>query len=793
MRIKNLKYSIFIAGFSLFIVTAFQPPPFQHLKKPFHASNTNLYAIDTSPSEKFDLDVALFLGGVAFDAYVEPPANSSRWERGSKGMNVAFLSNAFTRNLYKGLVEVTPLSCSGLPDDQSLLEGALTGSGVDAAILVAAVEGQWKEDIELLKKQYHEGIFELSGATHIGRSSTAWANIDEKQSNAHKKKTGKALPFHVKKDWFKDASAIWPEEDPFYLYVQDPENVQLLFTLLDDDVIGEGKAVGSTYVALRKLLPPMAKYSQDKILERASEEVLQRLNGKNIESTKIDEEIAKAVNREISPWEGELSLTSKPRIKNKNGQVALGVTAGAMVLGPAGAAVGGAIASQYEGRIKGKINLRLRYLPIPQSITVPYQGNHQITGGMPGINWGCLYEEYLAKQNGKEREDKLSRVQMTDLEHCFFIEHEVTGCSCGVYRSLQNKLIIVSFRGTCTPIDLVTDASVVQTPWIEGENPTDLTAKVHVGFRKSMNSISRRLKELLIASVAPGDNISEYDMLVTGHSLGGALATLFVADIGEFGLDAGRGLPQQAASDPWWKSITSRFLDQMSNDGASKAPPRPKSLRMYNFGSPRVGNKAFSKRFDQLLQDRKIDQAYRIVNNQDVVARMPRTMYTLGTNYDHCGSTVIVQEACEGEVGPNIWIEGETDDRDDPVRDQARIASPTGEGTLLGDLLSMTKVKPEEGGILTKLQGRLSSVTASDITSVVGLNKSFTEREIKMVQALFKGDGLSHHMEDSYYSAMGLAAGFLALVNEDVIPLSRGSNIPDFETLSDSENSSRLS
>lgn len=30
----------------------------------------------------FDLDTALFCGGLAFDAYVEPPANSSRWERG---------------------------------------------------------------------------------------------------------------------------------------------------------------------------------------------------------------------------------------------------------------------------------------------------------------------------------------------------------------------------------------------------------------------------------------------------------------------------------------------------------------------------------------------------------------------------------------------------------------------------------------------------------------------------------------------------------------------------------------
>ena len=30
----------------------------------------------------FDLTTALFCGGLAFDAYAEPPANSSRWERG---------------------------------------------------------------------------------------------------------------------------------------------------------------------------------------------------------------------------------------------------------------------------------------------------------------------------------------------------------------------------------------------------------------------------------------------------------------------------------------------------------------------------------------------------------------------------------------------------------------------------------------------------------------------------------------------------------------------------------------
>ena len=68
--------------------------------------------------------------------------------------------------------------------------------------------------------------------------------------------------------------------------------------------------------------------------------------------------------------------------------------------------------------------------------------------------------------------------------------------------------------------------------------------ELSLGFtRNSMDYISLRLKELMLAAVKPGDDICDYDVLVTGYSLGGALATLITADIGEHGIDAGRGLP----------------------------------------------------------------------------------------------------------------------------------------------------------------------------------------------------------------------------------------------------------
>ena len=50
-------------------------------------------------------------------------------------------------------------------------------------------------------------------------------------------------------------------------------------------------------------------------------------------------------------WTDSMKLTSKPKKKDKNSQIAAGAAAGAMVAGPAGAALGGLIGSIYEGDV----------------------------------------------------------------------------------------------------------------------------------------------------------------------------------------------------------------------------------------------------------------------------------------------------------------------------------------------------------------------------------------------------------------------------------------------------------
>ena len=48
-------------------------------------------------------------------------------------------------------------------------------------------------------------------------------------------------------------------------------------------------------------------------------------------------------------------------------------------------------------------------------------------------------------------------------------------------------------------------------------------------------------------------------------------------------------------------------------------------------------------------------------------------------------------------------------------------------------------------------------------------NRGFTQREMKLLQIIFSGDGLSHHMEDKYYQGMGMCAGFTVFAGSELV------------------------
>ncbi|CAB1113920.1 unnamed protein product [Ectocarpus sp. CCAP 1310/34] len=187
--------------------------------------------------------------------------------------------------------------------------------------------------------------------------------------------------------------------------------------------------------------------------------------------------------------------------------------------------------------------------------------------------------------------------------------------------------------------------------------------RIHAGFRRAYVSVNGTLSAVL-GSAMEGKP-EDWHVYITGHSLGGALATLAT-------LDHCRRYPEA-------------------------------KVTMYNFGSPRVGNKAFAELYDSFVGD-----SFRVVNNLDIVARMPRaTMGGISLDYQHCGRTVMVAE--DPEEPP--WIQGES-----------------------GGECPLEETDP----VMLLTQGKTD----------------FFSAEIDFMKALLSGKGIDHHMEYNYFAAL---------------------------------------
>jgi triacylglycerol lipase len=141
------------------------------------------------------------------------------------------------------------------------------------------------------------------------------------------------------------------------------------------------------------------------------------------------------------------------------------------------------------------------------------------------------------------------------------------------YLAGNDELVVLAFRGTQSDHlrDWMTDAKILLTSGCGG--------KVHRGFFEAVNWV---WPELLLQ--LPKFRQNNQRLLVTGHSLGAALATLTTAKLREVNQPV---------------------------DG------------LYTFGSPRVGDKKFADHFDAAYSTK----TFRFVNNNDVVTRIvPRAM-----------------------------------------------------------------------------------------------------------------------------------------------------------------------
>ena len=106
--------------------------------------------------------------------------------------------------------------------------------------------------------------------------------------------------------------------------------------------------------------------------------------------------------------------------------------------------------------------------------------------------------------------------------------------------------------------------------------------RMHQGFIDAYLSVRDRVHEHVQSSAS-------HQYRITGHSLGGAIATLCAVDL-QYNFDGKEG----------------------------RTDPKISSLEVYTFGSPRVGNGAFSDSYNQ-----RVSNTWRIVNGWDAVVGLP--------------------------------------------------------------------------------------------------------------------------------------------------------------------------
>jgi len=153
-----------------------------------------------------------------------------------------------------------------------------------------------------------------------------------------------------------------------------------------------------------------------------------------------------------------------------------------------------------------------------------------------------------------------------------------------------NNLYVV-FRGTSNMAEWVSDVEASQASFIPG------WGKIHVGFRDIFNSCKDNILSSVQASLK--DDIT--DIYITGHSLGGAVASICL---------------------PYLKSNLKANV----------------IFHLFTFSSPRAGDKDFANGY---IADPAIEK-WRVFNTEDIVPTVPCAVSPLpfSGQYEHVGSPI---------------------------------------------------------------------------------------------------------------------------------------------------------
>ncbi|KMS95704.1 hypothetical protein BVRB_005760 [Beta vulgaris subsp. vulgaris] len=267
----------------------------------------------------------------------------------------------------------------------------------------------------------------------------------------------------------------------------------------------------------------------------------------------------------------------------------------------------------------------------------------------------------------------------SEFEKICFLDNSTTDTQVAIWRDSMRKRLVVAFRGTeqTSWKDLRTDLMLAPAglnPERIGGNFKD-EVQAHSGFLSAYDSVRTRIMSLIKKAVGFMDDaeqpLAKWHVYCTGHSLGGALATLLALELSS---------------------------TQLAKSGAT-------SITMYNFGSPRVGNKRFAEVYNERVKD-----SWRVVNHRDIIPTVPRLM-----GYCHVAQPIYLAAGDQDNALENVKLSGDGYQGD-----------VIGEST--PDVLVSEFMKGEK-----ELVDRI------------------LQTEINIFRAIRDGSALMQHMEDFYY------------------------------------------
>lgn len=260
--------------------------------------------------------------------------------------------------------------------------------------------------------------------------------------------------------------------------------------------------------------------------------------------------------------------------------------------------------------------LEAKQSPLPQPLSVVVSESSACINQLKELTDEASFQLYVgAMAIVTDKYLKLGEAQETDDIDCIFFDDENSEKELvyGISVNNKEKQIIVSFRGSVTLRDLLTDAKVdmVRIP-----NPVEpeTSVRIHHGFRDYLYGRSKRPPHVTLEKGQEGRKVDailqkvvetveqypDYSVYVTGHSLGGSLAIL-------------------------------TSLELAADDRI------PKPVSCISIAAPRVGDGKFATAFFALEKSNAI-RCLRIVNHGDIFPRIPQR----GTNHCCCGIATFV-------------------------------------------------------------------------------------------------------------------------------------------------------